>query len=350
MRLRTMLALAPLVTLALGGAAAPSAGTVAHVSHDQSSTTVLQGILSRTEFSTPAPAGFDSLAASNAQLEKYGLPLRPNPQGSPQPAWWVNAIENAKTPVQPQFEPLTTSDPPPPSSSIAVATPSDQSAAKTSINWAGNIAINEDDYHAVNMTWTVPNVTGPSSGNAVSGIWDGLGAGYSTSGELMQAGTEQDVEGGTPDYYVWWEIYPEYSQVRTNLSVEPGDVMYVNVQYNLSKNQASFYIENETSGQYLPRFYETISGGTGGHKQAEWIAERTKVGSDYPPLAKWSPNPITLSGDTATDSSITKDVASWPHNEVTMVDPSNSSQTDAWPGPINSSGNAFPVHWSNFGS
>lgn len=86
MRLRTILALAPLIALAVGGAAACSAGSVAHVSHAQNSTTVLQGILSRTQFSSPAPAGFDALTASNAQLEKYGLPLRPNPQGSPQPA------------------------------------------------------------------------------------------------------------------------------------------------------------------------------------------------------------------------------------------------------------------------
>lgn len=131
------------------------------------------------------------------------------------------------------------------------------------------------------------------------------------------------------------------------MAIGPNNTTFVNAKYNLSTNEAGFFIENETIGQYAS-FYETIGGGQGGHYQAEWIVERTEEDGSFPPLANFGT--VTLSDANAKDGSTWQGIGKWPHNYDTMVDPSNASQTDAWPGPINSAGNSFPVHWSNFGS
>ena len=74
--------------------------------------------------------------------------------------------------------------------------------------WSGYVAATNlgnpqaNSVSAVQGDWTVPTVTGPSSGFFDTSIWVGID-GYNAS-TVEQLGTDQQVVNGTPVYNAWW--------------------------------------------------------------------------------------------------------------------------------------------------
>lgn len=98
----------------------------------------------------------------------------------------------------------------------------------TSTNWSGYaISTPAGAVTAVSGSWTVPTVTGTSTGYAAS--WVGID-GFS-SPTVEQIGTEADIINGQPTYYAWYEMYPSASVNLTNLTIKPGDVITASVSY-----------------------------------------------------------------------------------------------------------------------
>lgn len=146
-----------------------------------------------------------------------------------------------------------------------------------------------------NWIWALPAFLGGATGGTsnYSSLWTGIGDG--NGGELIQAGTEQDVlcssdcTAQTQQYYLWYEAFPQESQQEiTSLVPQPGDLVGVQVAYGppYSPNvPASFSICDFTQdncvsfGQSTPAPDNT----------AEWILERTAQCQNgqlvWPPLA-----------------------------------------------------------------
>jgi hypothetical protein len=86
------------------------------------------------------------------------------------------------------------------------AAPGTPDQAVSSSNWAGYAASGSNGaFTSASASWTQPagQCTG---GSTYAAFWVGLD-GY-TSHTVEQIGTEADCSGRTPQYYVWYEIYP----------------------------------------------------------------------------------------------------------------------------------------------
>jgi hypothetical protein len=100
----------------------------------------------------------------------------------------------------------------------------DPATSATSANWAGEIATGTT-YTEVSATWTVPSVVASTSGEATS-TWIGIDG--ADNNDLIQAGTTEQVVGGSATYFAWYEILPAVSvPVGT---VDPGDQMSVQIE------------------------------------------------------------------------------------------------------------------------
>jgi hypothetical protein len=98
-----------------------------------------------------------------------------------------------------------------------------------STNWSGYAASGGDgSFNSVSASWTQPTATCNDNGDEYAAFWVGLDGFNSNSVE--QTGTDSDCDGGSPDYYGWYEMYPA-DPVYFDNTVEPGDSMYASVTF-----------------------------------------------------------------------------------------------------------------------
>lgn len=138
----------------------------------------------------------------------------------------------------------------------------------SSANWAGYIASGAaGGYTGVSSSWTEPSgqCDQGGQGDQYSAFWVGLD-GYSDS-TVEQAGSEVDCSGSTPEYSVWYEMYPAAPVYFTN-PVEPGDEFSGSVTYENSKFQIT--LADSTQG-----WSQTVSQSLAGAERssAEVVAE-----------------------------------------------------------------------------
>jgi hypothetical protein len=170
--------------------------------------------------------------------------------------------------------------------------------------WAGKTMVAKEGqtFKSVHGVWMVPGVTNPAHGpyaNADPGEWaaaswvglDGFG---NSTGDLIQAGTNQQTFG--TNYYAWAEWVPAPSFQLSNMSISPGDTVAVSVQVltaGLPADLAVFEIGevtfvNETQG--VATSVLMIGAGEGKTRfqglTAEWILETpARNNTDLAPLA-----------------------------------------------------------------
>jgi hypothetical protein len=236
------------------------------------------------------PAGFDALHATLADLKRYGLPLRPDALRAPAAyVAWTHIVGSAKhfvTPFLRQKEirhlPLKRVN------KAAVPTANRNLPYVYSNNWSGIAdAANFSSFGANSVDvlygeWVVPiaqQAFGTCNGRTdYSAIWMGID-GYNNN-DVFQGGTEADAtcSGGytSPDYYIWFEWYPDYSYEITNLPVAPGDDV-AGVLVADSTTSGSFYVINETTGVYTTVALKAPAGTTLAGNSCEWIVELPSV-------------------------------------------------------------------------
>lgn len=225
--------------------------------------------------------GFNPLIASNEDLKQYGYPQRPSDPAKLQ--YWKQVIQNAKEFVTPTFKIREPQNVGQPSSSLF----SGNVAGGQSINWAGYVAKSSSVTSAIGQ-WAIPNVSvGPYSNQNLyySSTWVGIG-GVNT-GNLIQAGTEQDFNENllSATYYPWFEILPASQSEITNFPIQPGHTFYVDVEYSsINGGTVQFFLEDITTGQYTS-FSKVNQSSYYDGSTAEWITERTQVSGSYPLLA-----------------------------------------------------------------
>jgi hypothetical protein len=109
---------------------------------------------------------------------------------------------------------------------------------------AGYVAIGTTgEYSSVSSSWTEPKGTCTAgTGDQYSAFYVGLD-GWS-SDTIEQIGTELDCDGGTPERYAWYDMYPA-SPVYFNEEVAAGDQISASVTYDGS-NEFTLKISDST--------------------------------------------------------------------------------------------------------
>ena len=234
---------------------------------------------------TPA-RGFNPLTATTAELNANNYPLRPpksNPRGLAQwkkfvvkPAVLANSCPSIRKSNHAGGALRL------PATSIR---PDGVTSTATSVNWAGYVA-HGATYTEAEAQWVVPAVSGVAGTNDYSSSWVGVGLGQSSYYELMQAGTEADYYGqyGTPNYYLWYEVYPDQNDSGYLSVTYPLDTVGVHISYESSGPE--FHVWDDTIG-YNKTFQVGGSWGDDGH--AEWIYERPAINNEIPYLADAAP-------------------------------------------------------------
>lgn len=132
-----------------------------------------------------------------------------------------------------------------------------------SANWAGYAAAS-GTYTGVGATWDVPSAG--TSHIGADAAWVGIGG--VTSRDLIQAGTQAIVQGGTVTYEAWYELLPDY-QERVPLALSAGDTVSVSIN-QVSSGLWRISFTNETTG----KGYSTDVAYDSSLNSAEWIEER----------------------------------------------------------------------------
>jgi Peptidase A4 family len=153
--------------------------------------------------------------------------------------------------------------------------------ASQSTNWfgynQGALETGKSLFHAITANWTVPRASQHKKGeDEYSSTWGGIGGGCLetsctvTDQTLIQAGTEQDVVSGKPQYSAWWELIPAPGITITDMKVAPGDVMHLDIHEVITNSEVwSITLTNVTRHQ---TFNQTVPY-TSTYGTAEWIEE-----------------------------------------------------------------------------
>jgi hypothetical protein len=193
----------------------------------------------------------------------------------------------------------------------------------TSTNWSGYAVTGSDGaFSSVSSNWTEPTATCDDNGDEYAAFWVGLD-GYN-SDSVEQTGTDSDCDGGSPDYYGWYEMYPA-DPVYFNNTVEPGDSMSASV--SVSGDTYTLTLTDNTQG-WTQTENETESGLA--DSSAEVITEAPSSESGPLPLADFGT--VNYTGSTVDGSSMD----SQDPTSITMVG-SSGDQLDST-GAMDSSG------------
>lgn len=207
-----------------------------------------------------------------------------------------------------------------------------RTTSDTSENWSGYAATG-GTFTSVTGTWTVPAFS-PTSTAGSDAAWVGIGG--TSSRDLIQAGTQQTVNGsGTTQYQAWVETLPLASH-PVALTVEPGDSVTVSITQQSQPDQWLISMKNNTSGQT----FEVTETYTSSMSSAEWIEEApTALRGRQIPLDTFGS--IDFSAGSAVKDGQTVSIAGAGGRAITMVD--RAGQRLATPSPLAADGASFSV-------
>jgi hypothetical protein len=210
----------------------------------------------------------------------------------------------------------------------------------SSTNWSGYAVTGANGaYTDVQGSWVEPTVTCSRRQTAYSSFWVGID-GYN-SNSVEQLGTDSDCSRGTPNYYGWYEMYPNPSVQlsKSAYPVSPGDTLTAEVHYNGNSNSTYTLTMSSSRGWN----FSTTQSGSFSNSSAEWIAEAPSSCSftcTVLPLANFGTmNFANGTADGATIGSYGSSV--WV--DITMV--TSSGTVKAQPSGLNGGGNGFSDTW-----
>jgi Peptidase A4 family len=205
-----------------------------------------------------------------------------------------------------------------------------------SSNWSGYADDNTTGatYSSVSGSWTEPAVSCTSQ-ESLAAFWVGID-GYN-SDSVEQDGTLAECYGGAAYYYTWWEMYPSNDVQVVGETLNPGD----SITASVVQNGSSYTLDVTDATNSGDSFSTTQSCSDCANSSAEWIAEAPTGSSGVEPLSDFGS--WTLNNATVSSGSTAGTISSFPDDEITMVD--SSGNTEAQPGSLNGSGNAFTVDW-----
>jgi hypothetical protein len=260
---------------------------------------IAQSALGARTFPAP-PAGFNPLAASDADLRAYGFPPRPDPfRARRNYTAWSHLVAGAKIAIVPHLRTLAVRHRPMIPAAPAVASVVNHPAMAYSTNWAGLALLGParsfgtSSFYAMWGQFNVPigeqQFGVCTGGTEYSATWVGMDGSPGTSSDVVQAGTESDAycAGGVtyPDYYAWYEWYPAYTQEIDNFPVSPGQD--ISVEVTAGATTAAVFMTNQTTNQFVAIGFDAPAGTSFIGNSAEWVVERPEVNNVLGTLANY---------------------------------------------------------------
>lgn len=273
-------------------------------------------------FFYPAPTdSFDPVNASDTDLAAFGFPRRP-PLESAAYTKWVTRMRNVKRRILNPIAQTTNIQHGGAAGSRALVTGGGAvSNGSDSFNWSGALASGVSGWFSANASYIdiafqVPTVIAPQTdtscqyGPYETSIWGGIDGWYQFPGanDVLQAGVNIGAAGSGScslfysAWYEWWTSQCTTSgnpslpcyQTNVNLSINPGDYMYIVVTYSTTSPNGSAFISDQSTGDYVsvtfnePPPINSITQYQG--YNAEWIVERPSIGGSVVNLANYRGN------------------------------------------------------------
>jgi len=198
----------------------------------------------------------------------------------------------------------------------------------TSSNWSGYVATG-GTYTSVTGTWYVPQVGATTTG--ADATWVGIGGVSGT--DLIQAGTQATVSGGSVSYEAWIEMLPESSRT-ISLDVAPGDSVTVTITEQSSGEWLIAMDNNTTRASYQRTVHYNSS-----RSSAEWIQEAPSTSRGIVPLDDFGT--VRFTAGSAVRDGRTRDLSGLGATPVAMVN--RAGQTIALPSTLGADGSTFAV-------
>jgi hypothetical protein len=214
-----------------------------------------------------------------------------------------------------------------------------------STNWAGYaVSAAAGTVTAVSGSWTVPTIV-PGSSSGYSSAWVGID-GYN-SNSVEQLGTDSDMVNGVPQYYAWWEMYPNPSNTISSIAVHAGDTISASVSYT-----SSGFVLAITDGSQ--KFSTTQTSSSAQRSSAEWIQEAPSSITGILPLSDFGT--INFSNSQATIGGTTGqiDAPAWSSQSTAINMVTSAGSLKATTSGLTDSGtpapSSFSVTWVSSGS
>lgn len=192
--------------------------------------------------------------------------------------------------------------------------------------------------------------SGGSSQTSYAAFWAGID-GYN-SNTVEQAGVMMLDQNGVASYSVWYEFYPA-APVYASWTPNPGDHIFVYVNYTASNQTFVATVIDTTLGQSYVSPYTAVSGAQ--RSSAEWIAEAPASGHSILPLADFGTayfgsqytgsgtgNFATVSGTSGTIGALSSSFSVYQINMTTRKGTLKASTST-----LASDGNSFTVVWDH---
>jgi len=287
-------------------------------------------VMTQVRFFLPRPPpDFDPLTAGPGELERYGIPPKPDPDRQPAlTRFWTE-----------MYSPLDDGR-----RLVFVAPPiqvpgTSYMKTEASLNWSGAYITprNGQQFTEVHAAWTIPHVTVPASRSESaeyrSSIWivfDGQRRYFDSS--LPQLGTGQFVKNdpaADPYYHTWCQWWlrdnsQTYEPLILSVKIAPCQRVMASLLVR-SKTEVHGIIVNRTTGEILPFIMDAptdrasstklkVSGAT-----AEWIVERP-ADERVEPYALPDYGTVHFTNCCALSAEMSVEGAPRPGRERTLVD------------------------------
>jgi hypothetical protein len=212
----------------------------------------------------------------------------------------------------------------------------------TSTNWSGYATFGGGNtFTDVKGNWIQPTAHCNTRGARYSSFWVGID-GY-TSNSVQQIGTEANCNGkNNPEYYAWWEMFPDPSNRISGVSVHPGDS--ISAEVSASGTTYTLKITNNSTGQS----FTTQQNASAANANAEWVAEAPSLcflACSVQKLTNFGT--VNFTGSYTTGNGHTGSIsdAAWSNDKITMV--TNGGRVKAQPSALSPDGTAFSVTWKH---
>jgi hypothetical protein len=247
------------------------------------------------------PEGFDAVTASEADLEYYGFPPRPEEATAPKAyASWKSAMVASKKRIVPTLQVTNVFHGP---ARAKAGTPKAASNTLEFYNWSGYVnydgaqSYGSSSYYFLYADFVVP--VARQAFGVCTGSWDyessWVGIDGYGSNDVLQAGIEADAycNGSiTASYYSpWFEWFPNGETRITNLAIAPGDDYFVEV-WNTSATAGHAYLVNRNTNTYVIVNFTAPSTAHFVGNSAEWVVERPTVGGAFANLTNYIADPF----------------------------------------------------------
>ena len=198
----------------------------------------------------------------------------------------------------------------------------------TSSNWSGYVA-SGGTYTSVTGTWIVPQVGATTTG--ADATWVGIGGVSGT--DLIQAGTQATVSGGSVSYEAWIEMLPDSSRT-VSFDVAPGDSVTVSITEQTGGEWLIKMANNTTQATYQRTVRYASS-----RSSAEWIQEAPSAGRGIIPLDDFGT--LRFTGGSAVRDGKTQSLSALGATAVAMIN--RAGQAIAQPSTLGADGSSFVV-------